>query len=202
VKVGAPPSPVPANPATPAGTECEKPNRMRAVTSGPLLDGLTMDDYYPGLSSQGFFANPESAGPWDTGTRCGVNVQLVGNLHLLCRDELFQFTQTVHHDKSVFNGKKDADDGKTQDDIAQSGGDYTKPPRRQARTADPESGDGSDVVHVSMADPPSLEYAKAPDVECDRTFVTGLIGPKGKAEVTWRVSMVVKDGKVLKNTVA
>lgn len=81
MKVGAPPPPVPANPATPAGAECEKPNRMRAVTSGPLLDGLTMDDYYPGLSSQGFLANPESAGPWDTDTRCGVNVQLVGNLH-------------------------------------------------------------------------------------------------------------------------
>lgn len=201
VKVGAPPQPFPPNPATPAGTQCEKPNSMRAVISGPFLDGLTMDNYYPGLRSQGFFANPDRAGPWDTGKRCGVNVQLVGSLHLLCRDDLFQFTQTVHHEKSIFGGKKDADDGTTHDDIAESGGDYTKPPLKQSSAPDPMSGEGSDVAHISMADPPSLEYARAPDVEWDRSFVTALTGPKGKAEVRWRVSMVVKNGEVLKNTV-
>jgi hypothetical protein len=135
LKVTAPPVGPGRKPSTPAATECVKPYSMVAVTSGEFLDGLTMDDYYPGLRAKGYFSNPSTAGPWDTGSRCGVNVQLVGDMNLLCRDELFQFTQTVHHDKSIINGSPDADHGTTHDDIADSGGDFTKPPRRQARTA-------------------------------------------------------------------
>ena len=199
LKVNAPPPVTPApTPATPTATECVKPS-MVAVTSGTFLDGLTMDDYYPGLRAQGLFSNPGTAGPWDTGSRCGVNVQIVGGLNLLCRDELFQFTQTVHHDKSIINGSKDADDGTTHDDIADSGGDYTRPPRRQTRTAEHEA--GGSLLHVSMADPPSLLYSAVDSAEWDRTYVTALAGPRGKAETTWRVSIAVKDGKVVKNTV-
>jgi len=201
LKVTAPPPVRPApKPSTPTATEgCVKPI-MVAVTSGQFLDGLTMDDYYPGLRAQGNFSNPSTAGPWDTGSRCGVNVQIVGGLNLLCRDELFQFTQTVHHDKSIINGTKDADDGTTHDDIAESRGDYTKPPRRQTRTTERDV--GGNLLQVSMADPPSLLYSQVRSAEWDRTFVTALVGPRGKSETTWRVSTIVNDGKVVKNTVS
>ena len=158
-----------------------------------------MDDYYPGLRAKGYFSNPSTAGPWDTGSRCGVNVQIVGGMNLLCRDELFKFTQTVHHNKSIINGTKDADDGTTHDDIADSGGDFTKPPLRQTRTAERDVGGG--FLHVSMADPPSLLYSSVHSAEWERTFITALVGPKGKSEATWRVSTIVKGGKVVKNTV-
>lgn len=194
------PADKPSKPSKPAAAECGKPNIV-AVTSGKFLDGLTMNDYYPELRGKGYFANPDTAGPWDTGSRCGVNVQIVGSLNAGCHDESFKFTQTVHHDKSIINGSKDADDGTTHDDIADSGGDYTKPPRRQRHNAErPGKGAGSEL-HVSMADPPSLLYSAVKSAEWDRTFVTGLVGPDGKAEATWRASMVVKDGKVVKNTV-
>lgn len=200
LKVTAPPPVGPGGkPSTPAAIECEKPYSMVAVTSGKFLDGLTMDDYYPGLRAKGYFSNPSTAGPWDTGSRCGVNVQLVGDMNLLCRDELFQFTQTIHHDKSIINGSPDADHGTTHDDIADSGGDYTKPPRRQARTA--ARADSGSLLHVSMADPPSLLYSRVRSAEWNRTFVTALVGPRGKAETTWRVSTVIKDSKVVTNTV-
>jgi hypothetical protein len=77
--------------------------------------------------------------------------------------------------------------------------DYSKPPLRQTKTAGRQGG-GSEL-HVSMADPPALLYSAVRSAEWDRTFVTGLVGPGGKAGTTWRVSMVVKDGKVVKNTV-
>jgi hypothetical protein len=177
---------------------------MIAVTTGSLHDGLTMDDYYPGLRAQGYFRDPGSAGPFDTGTRCGAKVQLIASLNLLCRDDVFQFTQTVHHDRSIINGAKDGDDGKTRNDVADSGLDFSKPPHRQAVAAElpgPWLGAAPQELHVSMADPPSLLYSAVRNAEWDRTFVTGLAGPRGKLEVTWRSSIAVRDGKVVKNTV-
>jgi hypothetical protein len=99
----------------------------------------------------------------------------------------------VTHDKSIFEGSPDADHGKTFDDIATTGNDPSRPPFRREWL-----GNG---FNVSMADPLSLLYSRVRNVEWDRTFVTALAGPGGKASVTWKSSIRVVDRKLSRNTI-
>ena len=190
-----------------AETICEAPKAMYAVTSGAFLDGLSMEDYYPDLVGHGWWAHGSSAGTWETGSRCGGNVQLVGSINMLCRPEQYQLEQTVTHDKSIFNGSPDEDNGTTRDDIADSRRNYSKAPARQEHAGPVPEGIlyRDDVtppseLRISMADPPSVSYSQFRSIEWDRTFVTTLRGPAGSKSVTWRSSIRVADGKVTKNT--
>lgn len=182
-----------APPAAPTGDSCAKPFDMVKVTSGPFQGGYTMDDYFPQHKGKGLWSHPGTAGPFDTGSRAGSNVQLYGTFPSPCRPEMFSLAQTVTHDKAVFNGVRDSDEGKTTDDIADAKLDATGPPFRREWL-----GGG---FNVSIADPPSLLYSAVSNAEWDRTFVTSLAGPGGRASVTWRTSIRVVNGKLTRNTV-
>jgi hypothetical protein len=123
----------------------------------------------------------------------GVNVQLYGTFPSPCRPELFSLEQTVTDDKAIVDGAHEPTEGKTRDDIAETKNDASGPPFRRDWL---EGG-----YNVSMADPPSLRYSKVRNVEWDQTFVTSLVGPGGKASVTWKTSIRVVDGKITRNTV-
>lgn len=172
---------------------CAVPFAMNKVTSGPFQGGYTMDDYHPRNKGKGLWSHPEAAGPFDTGAVAGVNVQLYGTFPSPCRPELFSLEQTVTDDKAIVDGAHEPTEGKTRDDIAETKNDPSGPPFRRDWL-----GGG---YNVSMADPPSVRYSKVRNVEWDQTFVTSLVGPGGKASVTWKTSIRVVDGKITRNTV-
>ena len=179
--------------AVPKGDSCAVPFAMTKVTSGPFQGGYTMDDYFPKHTGKGLWSHPDTAGSFDTGKRAGSNVQLYGTFPSPCRPELFSLAQTVTHDKAIFDGVRDPDEGKTIDDIATTKSDASRPPFRRDWL-----GGG---YNVSMADPPSLLYSAVRSAEWDRTFVTSLVGSGGRASVTWQTSIRVVNGKLTRNTV-
>jgi hypothetical protein len=170
---------------------CEQPRDMSKVTSGPFRNGLSITDYFPDLASRGY---PAAAGPFDTGTWVGSNVQLVGTIPSPCRPELFTLAQTVTYDRRRLNGVTAPDEGQTKDDIAKSGRDATSPPFRQEWLGDPPG------YNISMADPPAVRYPSVRDYELDRSFVTSLVGPGGRATVNWATSIRIAGGTVTRNT--
>lgn len=172
---------------------CAVPFAMTKVTSGPFQGGYTMDDYHPKHKGKGLWSHPDTAGPFDTGEVAGVNVQLYGTFPAPCQPELFSLEQTVTDDKAIVDGTHEPTEGKTRDDIAETKNDASGPPFRRDWL--------SGGYNVSMADPPSVRYKAVRDVEWDQTFVTSLVGPGGKASVTWKTSIRVKDGKITRNTV-
>ena len=179
-----------------AGGICGKPVSMTKVASGAFTDKLTMDDYYPDLVGKGYWAHGGSGGPFDTGSRVGSNIQLIGKIRIPCDPAKFSLAQTVTYTKAIFNGVHDPKEGVAQDDIAKSGRNFSHPPSRQERSDD-----------ISMADPPSTEYSSgatslASDIEWDRSFTTSLVGPAGKESLDWSTSIKVDQGKVVRNTIS
>ena len=145
---------------------------------------------------KGYWAHGGSAGPFDTGSRVGSNIQLIGKIRIPCDPAKFSLAQTVTYTKAIFNGVHDPKEGVAQDDIAKSGRNFSRPPSRQERSDD-----------ISMADPPSTEYSSgatslASDIEWDRSFTTSLVGPAGKESLDWSTSMKVDQGKVVRNTIS
>jgi hypothetical protein len=180
--------------ATPQSDSCAVPLSMTKVTSGSFQGGLSMDNYYPDLATSGIWARGGSGGPFDTGSSVGSNVQLFGTFPSPCRPDQYTLAQTVTYDKKIVDGVHDPKEGAVQDDIAKSGRDFSKAPARQDFL-----GNGYDV---SMADPPFIRYSASSNIEWDRSFTTSLVGPGGKASVSWSTSIKVESGKVTKNTIS
>lgn len=196
--VDLPPAVGPSAPSPgPAATACDAPLSMSTVISGAFQGSLSMDDYYPDLVGGGYWQHGGSGGPFDTGTRAGSNAQLVGTIQIPCRPDLFSLAQTVKYVKTVRDGIHHPDEGKTMDDIAKSGRDASRPPFRQEFAEMGASG-----LAISMADPPSVSYGPASNIEWDRSFVTSLVGPGGRKDVSWSTSIRVVNGSVTRNTIS
>jgi hypothetical protein len=181
-------------PAAPAVSICDAPIGMTAVVSGAFQGGLSMDDYYPDLKGRGFWDHGGTAGPFDTGTWVGSNAQLIGEIRIPCDPAAFSLAQTVTYTKTVRDGVHHPNEGKTMDDIAKSGRDATKAPFRQEFM-------GSAGWAISMADPPAVTYGPSSNIEWDRSFVTSLVAPSGRKDVSWSTSIRVVNGSVTKNTI-
>ena len=130
-----------------AGSSCDVPMSMSKITSGAFAGRLAMRDYYPDLVGRGFWQNGATGGPWDTGSRAGVNVQLFGTVPSPCEPDQYTVEQSVTRDWERINGVETARSGTTSDDIAASGRDQSRAPFRQLFL-----GGG---LNISMADPPS-----------------------------------------------
>lgn len=173
---------------------CNEPVSMNKVVSGAFRGGLSMDDYYPDLTGRGLYAHPGTAGPFDTGTQVGANVQLLGDIRIPCAPAPFSLAQTVKYTRAIFDGAHDPLEGVVQNDVAKSGRDFSRAPARQ------EFNGGAGRV-ISMADPPGAGYTGASNIEWDRDFVTSLTGPGGTKSVNWSTSIRVAAGTVTRNTI-
>ena len=162
------------------------------VTSGPFKGGLSLDDYYPDLVGRGFWSGGATAGTFDTGSRVGGKVQLVGTIPTTCDPTKFSLAQSVTRTRDRINGVTDPTEGQTLDDIAKSGRNASTTPFRQEFPG----------YSISMAEPPSIGYGPTTDAEWDRDFVTSLIGPGGRKSVSWSLSIRVAKGAVTKKTVS
>lgn len=182
----------PAAPAAPSAGSCA-PFSMRKVVAGTFESGLGLDDYYPDLASSNIWGSANTAGPFDTGSRAGSSVQLIGTFPSPCRPDLFSLAQTVTFTRAVINGVNDPQVGVTRDDVAESGRDASTAPFRRDWL-----GGG---YNVSMADPPSISYAAGSNIELDRSFTTSLIGPDGRMSVDWSTSIRIVNGAVTQNTI-
>jgi hypothetical protein len=191
---GAAPVPMQANGSDGCGT----PRSMQKLTSGTFLGGLSMDSYYPDLAGAGFYTHPSSAGAFDTGSRVGANIQLLGVIPSPCRPSQYQLQQTITRTRYRINGTVHPEEGQTFDDIAKSGRNASTAPFRQ----DFLGGGTAPLGYIiSMADPPSTYYNNTDrrDVEHDRDFVTSLQGPSGTQSVSWSLSTRVSGGVVTSN---
>jgi|HubBroStandDraft_1064217.scaffolds.fasta_scaffold01040_8 hypothetical protein len=194
----APAGPSPAGP-TPADA-CAQPASMNKIVSGSFLGGLTMDSYYPDLSGRGFWAHAGAGGPFETSTQAGGNAQLFGVIPGPCDPSRFHLEQTASVARFRVGGAKQPLEGKTFDDIAQSGRDFTRAPARQDFLG---GGVAPAGYIISMADPPSVNFGPSrPDVERDTDFVSSLVGPGGRQSVSWSQSVRVAGGVVTANTLA
>jgi hypothetical protein len=180
-------------PAVAPADSCAVPLSMSKVTSGSFQGGLTMDSYYPKRAGGGFWQHPDTAGPFDTGTRAGSNVQLFGTFPSPCEPGQYSLGQTVTYSRFRQNGV-DPREGKTMDDVAKSGQNASSPPFRQDFL-----GGG---YNVSMADPPSVNYGPGTNLELDRDFVTSLAGPGGTQSTNWSTSLRIANGAVTTNTIS
>jgi hypothetical protein len=182
----------PAGPTVVMAESCGQPRNMNKITSGALLGGLTINSYYPDLKSRGY---PSTAGPFDTGSRAGANVQLCGVIPSPCLPSQFHLEQTVTRTRDRVNGVIDSTEGQTFDDIAKSGRDSSNAPFRQEFLGGGRAPLG---YIISMADPPSIAYnsTSRSNVEWDRNFVTSLVGPSGRQSVSWSLSIRVSGGAV------
>ena len=185
-----------AAPAALAGP-CDMPIGMSAVISGSFNGKLSMDDYYPDLAGKGYWDHGSTGGAFDTGTRAGANAQLIGVIRQIpCNPAAFSLAQTVTYVRTIRDGVHHPDEGKTMDDIAKSGRDASKPPFRQEFSA------GPDTWAISMADPPSVLYGPSSNIEWDRSFVTSLVSPGGRKDVSWSTSIRIVNGSVTKNSIS
>jgi hypothetical protein len=196
-RIDQPPAPAPADagPAPPAAAadSCGQPRSMGKVTAGNFLGGVAMDDYYPYLSGKGFWQHPGSGGTFDTGQRVGAVVQLYGVIPAPCEPSQYTLAQSVTYTRARFDGVTDPNEGKPQDDVANSGQNQSRAPFRQGFVG----GGAAPLGYIiSMADPPSMAYGASSNAEWDRDFTTSLIGPGGKQSVDWSVSIRIVNGKV------
>lgn len=191
-------SPAPAPPAA-SGGSCGQPRSMEKVTSGAFLGGLSMDSYFPDLVGRGFYDHPGTGGAFDTGSRAGANIQLLGVIHSPCRPGQYRLAQTITRTRFRINGVRHAEEGMTFDDVAKSGRDATTAPFRQEFLG---GGDAPFGYLISMADPPSTGYGARDTIEHDRDFVTSLIGPAGTVSVRWSLTTRIANGRVTRNTLS
>jgi hypothetical protein len=171
---------------------CDAPLLMRRVTSGPFKHGLTMDDYYPTLSGNDYWAHAGTAGPFRTSKYAGSNVQLIGLIPSTCDPRDFRLEQKVHFTRDRVDGVVDPLEGQTLDDIANAHQDASRPPFRQERR-------DNLGIHISMADAPAARFRGQPNLELDRDFESSLVGPGGSQSVTWSQSIRFVNGKVTRN---
>jgi hypothetical protein len=169
---------------------------MNKVTSGSFVGGLSMDDYYPYLAGGGFYLHPGVAGPFDTGSRAGANVQLYGVIASPCDPRGFRLGQTITRTRFRINGTVSPEEGRTFDDIAKSGQNASGPPFRQEFLG---GGNAPLGYVISMADPTSTPYRPTDTIEHDRDFVTTLTGPSGSQSVAWALSTRITAGVVTRN---
>lgn len=192
---GSPP-PTPGGGPTAAAETCDQPRDMRKITSGAFLGGLTIASYFPDLAARGY---PANAGPFNLGNRVGSSVQLVGVIPGPCPPGGFTVAQTFHVSRARFNGRVNALEGQSGDDLARSGRDASRPPFRR------EFLGGGSAPHgyiISFADPPSIPYTAATvTAEFDANFVSSIVGPAGGRSVDWSVSVRIAGGSVTTNTV-
>lgn len=174
--------------ATATACDC-KPKKITLVKDGDFKGGKTMDDYYPDLKGKGYYDHPGKAGPFDTGSRVGANIQIVGEVEgdaSKCKvtQELFVETENI-------NGNTDRQ-GKTYDDIKKSGRDATKAPFKQDFNG-----------QTSFADPPSYGYGPTTNITSKRVFTSCVVGCDGKTKccVKWSLEIIVVKGVVTKNEV-
>jgi hypothetical protein len=175
---------------------CDVPLEIHKVTAGQFEGGKTLDDYYPELVGTGSWGASGAAGPFDTGTRAGSAVQLVGTYPAPCAagGSAFTFGQTATILRARADGKKMTENGKdfegqTFDDIKRSRRDQSKPPFRQTFG-----------FAVSMADPISgIPYKTLKSYEFHVDLTTSLSGPAGSKSVAWAVRIEASAGKVTKN---
>jgi hypothetical protein len=185
-------------PAPTAGSaeSCAQPRDIQKITSGGFLSGLSMDDYYPDLAATGRYGHPAILGTYDTGTRVGANIQLIGVIPAPCLPGQYSLAQTVTRTRYRKNGTISPEEGMTFDDVGKSGRDVSKPPFRQEFLG----GSGAPLGYIiSMADPPSTGYGATDTIEHDRNFTTSLVGPGGSKTVTWSLSTRITNGAVTKN---
>ncbi len=173
------------------------PRNMRSVTSGKFEGGKTLDDYYPDLVGSGSWGKNDTAGPFDTGTRAGSSVQLIGEYAAPCDPNItYTLGQMATIVRARADGKKMMENGKplegqTLDDIKRSMRDQSKPPFRQ------EFG-----FAVTMADPISgIPYSTLKSYELEVNLTSSVSGPDGTRSVTWGVTIEAANGKVTKNVV-
>jgi hypothetical protein len=190
----------------PGEVPCDKPLSMNKVTSGSFVGGKKVEDYFPGgdIRSPGekLWDHGDRAGPWDLGTRAGVNIQLYGIIPSQCQSRSFYLDQRYKNTRYRVNGNPTTDEGVTGNDIRESGQDASRPPFRQ-EWADP----WGDYI-ISMADVPSISYVKAgsyspgSNLEVDKEFVTSLMprgSPSEGKSVRWTHSLRIEKGVVTRN---
>lgn len=181
-----------------AGTRCDAPERMRKVISGTFEGGKTLDDYFPDQVGRGIWSSNNTAGPFDTGSRAGSAVQLIGELPIPCATSSAPTTlgQRVTIVRARANGRKMQEggrdfEGQTLDDIARSGRDQSRAPFRQTWTG-----------AVTMADPISgIPYAGLRSYEFECNLTTSLTGAGGSVSVGWGITIEASGGRVTKNEV-
>jgi hypothetical protein len=184
-------------PQAAAASICDTPVRMRKVTSG-AFEVKTLDDYFPDLVGKGYWGSSSTAGTFDTGSRAGSAVQLIGELRIPCDSSTVQTTlgQSATIVRAKADGAKMMENGKalegqTINDIQRSGRDQSKAPFRQVWAG-----------AVSMADPISgIPYASLKSYEWEVNLTTSLTGASGTVSVGWGVTVEASGGKVTKNEV-
>ncbi|MDA4122698.1 MAG: hypothetical protein OK456_05895, partial [Thaumarchaeota archaeon] len=148
---------LPDEPDEPGKTECDEPRSMIKVTRGAFKGGKKLEDYYGGASGR-WWAHGGTAGPFDTGTHAGANVQLIGTVASPCKPETFHLKQWVSVTKDRRSGSKYAgsDEGRSFEDAPV--------PVRQTWLGDPPG------LNISSADAPAADYKTNPgsSLELDR----------------------------------
>jgi hypothetical protein len=187
-----------AAPLSAAGStdSCAQPLGMQKITSGAFLGGLTVDNYYPDLAGTGRYGHPATAGTYDTGTRAGANIQLIGVIPAPCAPGQYSLAQTVTRTRFRRNGAVLPEEGMTFDDLGKSGRDVSNAPFRQEFLG----GSGAPLGYIiSMADEPNTAYGATDTIEHDRTFTSSLVGPGGSKSVSWSLSTRITNGAITKN---
>jgi hypothetical protein len=187
-----------------AADACAQPRSMHKRTSGALLNGLTMDSYYPDLTGGGYWDHAGTAGVFDVvmpgvGRTAGASVQLYGVIPGPCLPSQYRLEQTAKKTRYRIDGAVQPEEGKTVDDIAASRRDASRAPFRQDFLG---GGAAPRGYIISMADPPSTPYRGSSNIELDRDFVTSLAGPGGRKSVSWSTSTRISRGRVTHNTVS
>ncbi|MBI1928432.1 hypothetical protein HYR99_29835 [Candidatus Poribacteria bacterium] len=170
-------------------------NNINIVTSGAFQGGKTLDDYYPDLTSRGYWAATDQAGPFDTGSRVGVAVQIIatctGNRSECGITQCYTIPATTYPGEAVINTPVD--------DIARSGRDVTSSPFRQ----------DIGTNRLSWADPASYSYNNSTlaHFSAKNVFVSCVESCREcecnweRCCVEWMWEVEVKNGTVVKNTV-
>ncbi|HBB35198.1 MAG TPA: hypothetical protein DC064_26255 [Cyanobacteria bacterium UBA9273] len=176
---------------TPAASRA--PIRMRKVISGTLEGGKRVSDYYPDLVGRGGAYAGNTAGPFDTGTRAGAIVQLIGEIPTGVPHTEYTLSQNITVSRFRINGAAQPMEGTTFDDVARSGRDQSKAPFRQVWSN-----------NVSMCDPISgVPYNNLQSYEWAANATTSITHSSGASQsVNWSMEVQASQGAVTRNTVS
>ena len=150
------------------------------VTDGAFQGGKKLGDYYPDLaqpdgSSTYWSGDGSQGGAFDTGSRTGGAVQIIGTME--GDRDCCTMTQHFVVEESNYPGGDVGPVGESVDDIARSGRDPSGPPFRQNIGGN----------QISMADPPSAPYGPPNDFKRKLRFTTCFVSyPDSKPECEWK----------------